>query len=730
MGEVFLARDRLLKKQIALKVVRPALAENRSTVRRFLREVALAHSVTHPNVVRIYDTGEAHGLPYFSMEYLQGQTLDQLIDDNEGHAPPMTVREIRDLAIEILHGLEAAHAAGVIHRDLKPANVMLTHRGAIVMDFGVAGLDTLPHPVPDPSEARSLIRTEAGTIFGSPAYMAPELWEGSPATVQSDLYSFGVMMYQLLTGKLPIEAKNAREFLDKLRNTKPTPLRSLRKDTPWRLASLVQRCMSADPEERPASAEVAASTIEPLGRRQRRLALAGGIVTLAAVGALFAFGREPSYAAKGLPDALAESDLDGAIRSWDVGDHLAARRQLDRLAVRAPDSAAVTFWRATVEHDLGDETARLAYCAQLSADRLQGSATWRSLGESACADGYSLAPALQGTLTRRAGSMGDTFLPIAVEQSLVPRLESGGIRSPEVLTEAKSVLARLRRGPGFRDALVPTRWALAEVDLLIALNDFPRAQARLEALIEQSPESPAVAQRAAWLFDRRGDRPRAAKIADELEPLDPRPVVRMMLDDGRLRDAWTHIEQRSDSPYRQNMIDMWCGYAYRFELRKPPAQCEDLGPGLTRALTNWGLPQEPNRPAMSQLERTMVARQRGLDVGDCLERIEVVPNLAHVTPPFESYFTQLQISAALCPHNPANADLESARQLSDTLVTDLPGDPWARLLEAQTDAALGSAVAARKKRTRVAQRWHRADSDLPLVRRLRGSLAEESDPGE
>jgi len=175
---------------------------------------------------------------------------------------------------------------------------------------------------------------------------------------------------------------------------------------------------------------------------------------------------------------------------------------------------------------------------------------------------------------------------------------------------------------------------------------------------------------------------------------------------------------------------MWCGYAYRFELRNPPAQCEDVGPGLTRALTSWGMPQDPNRPSMSQLERTIVARQRGLDVGDCLERIELVPNLAHITPPFESYFTQLQISAALCPHNPGNADLEGARQLADALVTDVPGDPWARLLEAQTDAALGAATSARKKRKRVAQRWHRADPDLPLVRRLRESLAQEPPDGE
>ena len=276
MGVVFLANDRLLKKPIALKVLLGDMAKSRATVRRFLREVALAHSVTHPNVVRIYDTGEADGLPYFSMEYMQGQTLEELIEssrteedqDDEFSNPPMTLREIREISYEILSGLAAAHEAGIIHRDLKPANVMLTHRGAIVMDFGVAGFDApTPGVVPNPAEARSLVRTEAGTIFGSPAYMAPELWEGAPATVQTDLYSFGVMLYQMLSGRLPIEAPNAKAFLVKLREEKPIPVRTLRKDTPWNLALLVSRCMSGDPEERPPSADAAANLVAPLAGR-------------------------------------------------------------------------------------------------------------------------------------------------------------------------------------------------------------------------------------------------------------------------------------------------------------------------------------------------------------------------------------------------------------------------------------------------------------------------------
>src|SRR5690606_29119022 len=157
---------------------------------------------------------------------------------------------------------------------------MLTHRGAIVMDFGVAGFDApTPGQRPNPAEARSLVRTEAGTIFGSPAYMAPELWEGSPATVQSDLYSFGVMLYQMLSGRLPIEAPNAKAFLVKLKEEKPTPIRTQRKDTPWNLALLVGRCMDHDPDKRPLSADAAANLVAPLAGRWRWI-IAGMLLLL------------------------------------------------------------------------------------------------------------------------------------------------------------------------------------------------------------------------------------------------------------------------------------------------------------------------------------------------------------------------------------------------------------------------------------------------------------------
>src|SRR5690606_9217254 len=193
-----------------------------------------------------------------------GPSKDELGD------PPMTLEEIREISYEILSGLSAAHDAGIVHRDLKPANVMLTHRGAIVMDFGVAGFDApTPGQRPNPAEARSLVRTEAGTIFGSPAYMAPELWEGAPATAQSDLYSYGVMGYQMLSRRLRSEAPNAKGFRVELKEERPAPVRQLRKDPPWNPALLVARCMDHDPDRRPGSADAAARLVAPLAGQWR-----------------------------------------------------------------------------------------------------------------------------------------------------------------------------------------------------------------------------------------------------------------------------------------------------------------------------------------------------------------------------------------------------------------------------------------------------------------------------
>ncbi len=721
MGEVFLANDHLLKKEVALKVLRADLAQNRTIFKRFLREVALAHSVTDPHIVRIYDTGEAHGLPYLSMEYLRGQTLDELVSDapEDEDTPPMTLDEIRETAAEILGGLQSAHAAGVIHRDLKPANVMLTRRGAIVMDFGVAGFGTLESSPPDPNELDSLVRTEAGTIFGSPAYMAPELWEGAPANVQTDLYAFGVMLYQMLTGRLPYDAPNARVFLEKLKTTKPKPVRSLRKDTPWNLALLVERCMDHDPERRPRSAEAAARLVAPLSRARRAGVIgAVGAVGLFAASTFVLQGQDP-WDEQGLPDALALADVHAAVRHYDAGDYPPALTLLDRVEARAPASAGVHFWRALIWHELEDGDARLRGCGERE---FKGSELWREMARFACADDFALAPTLRARIEGR-GALPEAFLAIAIEHDLVPRLEAVHDAGPALRHEARTAAEALESAPTWQldEVALPVRWSLARARLELASGEPDAAKKSTEALLMRFPETPATRVYAAWLFTQLGQRERARALADQLLETDPRPALRLALDEGRVRETGVRVDAMHGHPLHASALQLWCGYAFRYEIESPPRRCRALAPGLVRALWAGGA-QRADLDAMDPLARGLLDAQSDINMGHCLERPPKVHTLAHVAPPFSTYQRQLEVGAALCAHDPANADRAVAAQLSETLTAMDPGDPWANLIEAQVDLTTGRSSLANSRRNLVAELWAGADPDLPLVARLRDNM--------
>lgn len=746
MGVVFLASDRLLKKQVALKVLRSDLAKSRATVRRFLREVALAHSVTHPNVVRIYDTGEADGLPYFSMEHLQGQTLDELIEagrprEGSDGDPPMMLREIREISHEILSGLAAAHEVGIVHRDLKPANVMLTHRGAIVMDFGVAGFDQpVPGVRPNPAEARSLVRTEAGTIFGSPAYMAPELWEGASATVQSDLYSFGVMLYQMLTGRLPIEAPNAKAFLVKLKEEKPTAVRQLRKNTPWNLALLVSRCMATDPERRPVSAQAAATLVAPFSGRWTWVV---GAVLVVLLGVIIGFGlsKDPParHMAMGLPDSVAVADMDAFVRSFDVGDYDAARRQIERLEQRAPDSAAVVYWRATLEHNLGNEPERLVRCKLAGydptgdGDNWQGDESWRALAMAACSSSYSLSADQRAMLSSvSASTLPDAWLPLVVNESLIPRVEA---RAPgeSLEKEAEVVLARLDEQHDFAEGpVLAIRWQLARFDLRVSLGQLDEARNVLDDLLTQHPDAPIVLARAAQFYAITGELERATEWATKVVRYDPRPSIRLLLDAGRLDEAAGLIDRYAISPgerpLHQQLLDMWCAYAYRFEIYPAPPRCGAIGPGLAHNLWISAHNDIADHRAMSTLEREIIAQQAAFTRGECFARERSASVLTHTLPPFETYLRQLDIYTALCAADSDDSARAFARALADELVAVAPGDPWALLVDAQVDADASASAAATEKRRLVVERWRDADDNLPLVvtvRRLVGELDPE-----
>jgi len=239
MGAVYKARDRELDRLVALKVIRPELAGNPSILQRFKQELLLARKITHRNIIRIFDLGVAAGLRFITMEFVEGQDLSSLLDEGREYTTEETVKLLR----QVCAALEAAHSEGVVHRDLKPQNIMIGEGGRVcVMDFGLARS----------MEATGM--TQAGTVMGTPAYMSPEQAKGMPADERSDLFSLGVIAYQMLTGVVPYKADSALASMLLRTQGPPTPSVEINPAIPQALNDLVQKSLAVDPKDRYQSA--------------------------------------------------------------------------------------------------------------------------------------------------------------------------------------------------------------------------------------------------------------------------------------------------------------------------------------------------------------------------------------------------------------------------------------------------------------------------------------------
>ena len=297
MGAVYLLREIALKRLVAVKVLAPSLAADSSARARFTREARAAAALSHPNVVRVYAVGETTGLklPYIVMQYVEGPSLAEWMQEH----PRASERDARRVIGEVAAGLAAAHGRNLLHRDVKPGNVLLEAESgrAYVADFGVsAALGT------GSADATGSL-TATGHVVGTPIYMSPEQAAGEPLSPRSDVYSLGVMAYELLVGELPFKATTAMGWAAAHLRDTPTPVHNRRADLSPEVARLVDRCVAKDPADRPLADEVSrgmlptlASEIEwpPPGmhwlhgrsRVLSRLALAtfaGAILTLTAL---------------------------------------------------------------------------------------------------------------------------------------------------------------------------------------------------------------------------------------------------------------------------------------------------------------------------------------------------------------------------------------------------------------------------------------------------------------
>ncbi len=247
MGAVYKARDTELDRIVALKLIRPELARNPEILRRFKQELILARQVTHKNVIRIFDLGQSDGIKFITMDFVEGRDLRVLLVER-GKFPG---EEASRLMLQICRALEAAHAEGVIHRDLKPQNIMVTGDGRVyVMDFGIARSAHLPG------------MTQTGALVGTPEYMSPEQARGEKLTERSDLFSLGVIFYELLTGKSPYPADAPLGTLWKRLQEKPKAPAEVEATVPKALNDLVMSALEIEPEKRISGAREMAQQLE------------------------------------------------------------------------------------------------------------------------------------------------------------------------------------------------------------------------------------------------------------------------------------------------------------------------------------------------------------------------------------------------------------------------------------------------------------------------------------
>jgi serine/threonine protein kinase len=248
MSSVFKARDTLLERNVALKILHEHHLEDEEYVERFRREARTVAQLSHPNIVTVIDRGETEGQPFIVFEYVDGQTLDRMIA-RRGALP---IDEALEIAIASAHGLAFAHRRGLVHRDVKPQNILLNgDREPKVTDFGIARSLDVQRGV-----------TQTGTVLGTSNYIAPEQASGDRAGPQSDVYSLGVVLFELLTGRVPFDGENFVTVAMRHINEPPPNVATLRRDVSPRLAAAVSRALEKDPRNRFPSMEAFAAELE------------------------------------------------------------------------------------------------------------------------------------------------------------------------------------------------------------------------------------------------------------------------------------------------------------------------------------------------------------------------------------------------------------------------------------------------------------------------------------
>ena len=246
MGEVYKGRDPRLDRDVAIKVLPVELASRAEMVQRFQREARAVAAVNHPSIVTIHSVEQADGVQFLTMELVEGQSLDRLIP-----ASGLDVERILAIADALSGALAAAHDKGIVHRDLKPANIMLTHSGAVkVLDFGLAKLHGPPLDQAPATDMPTAMHTSLGVVMGTLPYMSPEQVQGRPLDHRTDIFSLGVVLYEMATGRRPFLEQSSAGLSAQILRDAPVPVNDVRAELPDELSRVIQRCLEKDPQRR------------------------------------------------------------------------------------------------------------------------------------------------------------------------------------------------------------------------------------------------------------------------------------------------------------------------------------------------------------------------------------------------------------------------------------------------------------------------------------------------
>jgi len=265
MGDVYLAEDTKLGRKVALKLLAEELTQNRDRLSRFDQEAYAASGLNHPNILTIYELGDEGGRHFIATEYIEGQTLRKRLQTT-----PMEIVEVLDVAIQVAGALEEAHAAGIIHRDIKPENVMIRRNGHVkVLDFGLAKLMERQEPEQADTEAvtRALVQTDAGMVLGTSQYMSPEQARGKPVDARTDIWSLGVVLYEMATGRAPFSGETKTDVIVAIAKNDPPPLVRFAPNAPAEFEWIVLKALRKDVDERYQTIKELESDLKKLKQR-------------------------------------------------------------------------------------------------------------------------------------------------------------------------------------------------------------------------------------------------------------------------------------------------------------------------------------------------------------------------------------------------------------------------------------------------------------------------------